>query len=201
MTSASAQWSMKHEPVAQVHWHQLILILFFFELDPCPHIKCLVCVHKSAVMTDRQTNRWMDIWRDSKTMHCTVVHHAVKNCSLYTTLTATDWKKSKIIKKVILPTITLNSGNVVVVNIAILRFLLFFKHLYMYNIYRYIYPSAPDSVDTIPHNVDPSVYYGDMVDCGDMFSRGIWRIYPPMFGGPQYVSLVPTIVHTCVGYV
>jgi len=41
-------------------------------------------------------------------------------------------------------------------------------------------------VDTIPHNVDPSVYYGDTVHCGDMFSGGILRIYPPMFGGQQY---------------
>jgi len=49
--------------------------------------------------------------------------------------------------------------------------------------------------------VDPSVYYGDTVHCGDMFSGDILQIYPQLFGGPQYVSIVPTIVHTCVGYV
>ena len=68
-------------------------------------------------------------------------------------------------------------------------------------IYMYIYPSATDSVDTIPHNVDPSVYYGDTVRCGDMFSGDILQIYPQLFGDPQYVSIVLTIVHTCVGYV
>jgi len=62
----------------------------------------------------------------------------------------------------------------------------FLTFIYIYNIYSYIHPSAPDSVDTIPHNVDPSVYYGDTVRCGDMFSGGILRIYPRLFGGPQY---------------
>ena len=46
---------------------------------------------------DRQTDRQMDGQTTcvSKTVLCTVVHHAVKNCSLYTMLMATHWKKQK----------------------------------------------------------------------------------------------------------